>query len=65
MRSSTHVLLLVSTLLYHIACPKNANWGLTEHLLKYGLEIAKHASEETLDETVTLPEYDFIIVGAD
>jgi len=64
MRSSTHVLLLVSTLLYHIACPKNANWGLTEQLLKYGLEIAKHASEEPLDETVTLPEYDFIIVGA-
>ncbi|PSN46845.1 Glucose dehydrogenase [FAD, quinone] [Blattella germanica] len=43
---------------------QNENWRLTEYMLKFATEMFQYALEEPPDEAKTLPEYDFIVVGA-
>jgi choline dehydrogenase len=64
MKSSTHFLFFAAAFLFGGVYTQNANWGLTEHMLNYALEIVKHATEEPRDEIDILPEYDFVVVGA-
>ncbi|GFG34276.1 hypothetical protein Cfor_00519 [Coptotermes formosanus] len=63
MKNSNNVLFFMAALL-NSACTQNDNCGITEGMLRYVLDMAKHASEEPRDEINTLLEYDFIIVGA-
>lgn len=64
MKRSTHFLFLVAAFVLRSAYARNANWGFTEHMLNYAMEMVKHASEEPHDAVDTLAEYDFIVVGA-
>jgi len=64
MKNSSHVLFFIASIPFNITCAQNANRGLTVELLKYLSDVAKYASEESRDEINSLPEYDFIIVGA-
>lgn len=64
MKNSSHVLFFVASLLFNILYAQNANRGLMVEMLKYLSDVAKHASEEPRDEINSLPEYDFIVVGA-
>jgi len=64
MKNSSHVLFFITSILFNIICAQNANRGLTVEVLKYLSDVAKYASEEPRDEINSLPEYDFIIVGA-
>jgi hypothetical protein len=56
MKNSHHVLFFTITLLFNTTCAQNANWGLTDELLKYLSDIVKHASEESRDDIKIIQE---------
>ena len=64
MKKSSHVLFFIASLLFTVTCAQNAKRVLLEGILRYVSDMAKHASEEPRDEINSLPEYDFIVVGA-